>query len=101
MLPTSMPAIPKASEIVDKQPVAATPAAPLAQPATRMTTLVLKSNEVYEVRKYQINGETLKFQDLAGKAGAVAVSQVDWKKTTEMSSGVRSVDLPTVTGQIN
>ena len=101
MLPTSMPAIPKASEIVDKQLVAATPAAPMAQPATRMTTLVLKSNEVYEVRKYQINGETLQFQDLAGKAGAVAVSQVDWKKTTEMSSGVRSVDLPTVTGQIN
>lgn len=98
--PTGMQAIPKASEIVDKQPAAAA-SAPTTQSAARMTTLVLKSNQVYEVTKYRINGDTLQFQDLSGKVGAVAVSQVDWKKTTEMSSGVRSVDMPTLSGQIN
>jgi hypothetical protein len=36
----------------------------------------------------------LTFQDLSGKPGSVGVSQVDWRKTTEMSAGVRSVDLP-------
>ena len=95
--PTAMPVIPKATEIVAKETVTTAPA----QPATRMTTLVLKTNEVYEVTKYQVNGEVLQYQDLAGKQGAVSVNLVDWKKTTEMSSGVRSVDLPTGTAQIN
>lgn len=100
--PQQLPAtatIPRASEIVAKEPVASSPAA--AQPAARMTTLVLKTNEVYEVAKYQINGDVLQYQDLTGKQGAVSVNLVDWRKTTEMSAGVRSVDLPTVTGQIN
>ena len=96
--PTAMPAIPKATEIVAKETVTA--AAP-AQPAARMTTLVLKTNEVYEVTKYQINGEVLQYQDLAGKQGAVSVNLVDWKKTTELSAGLRSVDLPTGAAQIN
>lgn len=100
--PQQLPAtatIPRASEIVAKEPVASSPAA--AQPAARMTTLVLKTNEVYEVAKYQINGDVLQYQDLTGKQGAVSVNLVDWRKTTEMSAGVRSVDLPTVAGQIN
>jgi hypothetical protein len=96
--PTStMPAIPKATEIVAKETVTAPPT----QPAARMTTLVLKTNEVYEVTKYQINGEVLQYQDLAGRQGAVSVNLVDWKKTTELSAGVRSVDLPAGVAQIN
>jgi len=83
-------AIPQATEIVAKEP-AANVAAP---PSARFTTLVLKSNEVYEVNKYQINGSTLLFRELNGKEGSVDVSQVDWPKTTEMSSRVRSVDAP-------
>lgn len=95
--PTAMPVIPKATEIVAKETVTTAPT----QPATRMTTLVLKTNEVYEVSKYQVNGEVLQYQDLAGKQGAVSVNLVDWKKTTELSAGVRSVDLPTGAAQIN
>jgi hypothetical protein len=96
--PTStMPVIPKATEIVVKEPVAAVPA----RPAVRMTTLVLKTNEVYEVTKYQINGDVLLYQDLAGKQGVMTVNQVDWKKTTELSSAVRSADLAARAAQIN
>ena len=95
--PSTMPAIPKASEIVVKEPIGTA-----AVPATgRLTTLVLKSNEVYEVTKYRINGTALQYQDLSGKPGSVDVNQVDWRKTTEMSSGVRSVDLPAVASQTN
>jgi len=90
-------AIPQAAEIVAKEPVANA----AAQPSGRFTTLVLKSNEVYEVNKYQINGSTLLFRELNGKEGSVDVSQVDWPKTTELSSRVRSVDLPTAAEQVN
>jgi hypothetical protein len=96
--PSGTPVIPKATEIVAKETVAVTSPS---QPAGRFTTLVLKSNEVYEVRKYQINGSVLQYQELSGKQGSVDVDQVDWRKTTEMASGVRSVDLPSVAEQVN
>ena len=97
--PAAIPpaAIPRATEIVATEP----PANVAAQPTGRFTTLVLKSNEAYEVNKYQIDGNTLQFRQLNGKEGSVDVNQVDWVKTTEMSSGVRSVDLPAVAGDIN
>lgn len=93
-----LPAVPQATEIVAKEPAASAQSAPS---GPRLKALVLKSNEVYEVSKYQINGNQLTFQDLNGKPGSVGVDQVDWRKTTEMASQVRSVDLPTETGQIN
>jgi len=67
----------------------------------RFTTLVLKSNQVYEVNKYRINGNVLEFRQINGTEGAVAVNQVDWLRTTEMSSGVQSVDLPEMARQVN
>ena len=90
--PSQPTAIPQATEIVAKSPV--TDASAL--PTGRFTTIVLKSNEVIEVSKYQINGNTLLFAEVHGKQGAVDVSQVDWKQTTEMSAGVRSVDAPAI-----
>jgi hypothetical protein len=85
---TPAAAVPQVTEIVDKEPAVNVPT----QPAGRFTTLVLKSNEVYEVSKYQVNGNTLSFRGLDGKEGFVDVSQVDWLKTTEMSTRVQSVD---------
>ena len=71
------------------------------RPAPRVTTLVLKSNAVYEVSKYRVNGDVLEFQQLNGTKGAVDVNEVDWRKTTEMTSEVRSVDLPVLARQTN
>jgi hypothetical protein len=34
------------------------------------------------------------YQDLNGMAGSVNADQIDWKQTTQMTSEVRSVDLP-------
>ena len=70
-------------------------------PAPRVTTLVLKSNAIYEVSKYRVNGNVLEFQQLNGAKGAVEVNEVDWRKTTEMTSEVRSVDLPVLARQTN
>jgi len=84
--------IPQATEIVAKSVLTYTSA----QPTGRFTTVVLKSNEVIEVSKYQINGTTLLYRQLNGKEGSVDVNQVDWKQTTEMASGLKSVDLPAV-----
>jgi hypothetical protein len=100
--PSGAPPIPKATEIVAKENTAPVNIGGKPAPITpRMTTLVLKSNEMYEVTKYHINGNLLQFQDLKGKDGSVDVNQVDWRKTTEMSAGVRSVDVSAPASQIN
>jgi len=62
---------------------------------------VLKSNAIYEVSKYRVNGDVLEFEELNGTKGAVDVNDVDWRKTTEMTSEVRSVDLPVLARQTN
>ena len=64
---------------------------------TRYTTLVLKSNETFEVSKYRIDGDVLMFEELDGTRGAVDVDQVDWKKTTERTSLARSVGTSEIT----
>lgn len=71
------------------------------EPVARVTTLVLKSNAIYEVSKYRVNGDVLEFVELNGTRGAVDVNDVDWRKTTEMTSQVRSVDLPVLARQTN
>jgi hypothetical protein len=68
---------------------------------SRFTMLVLKSNQVYEVTKYHVNDGVLQYQRLDGTQGAVAMNDIDWRKTTEMTAQVRSVDLPSITSQTN
>ena len=67
----------------------------------RATILVLKSNETYEVTKYQRDGDLLMFQDTQGRKGGVDVSEVDWRKTTEMTTAARSADKPLLSRQTN
>jgi hypothetical protein len=69
---------------------ATTPAMP--QTSERFTILVLRSNQEIEVTKYRRDGDLLMFQDTQGRKGSVAVSDVDWRKTSEMTGEVRSVD---------
>ncbi|HET6931966.1 MAG TPA: hypothetical protein VFI45_16690 [Candidatus Acidoferrum sp.] len=70
-------------------------------PAARVTTLVLKSNQVLEVTKYRIDGGQLNYHDLNGGGGSVSMEQIDWLRTTQMTAEVRSVDLPVVARQTN
>jgi hypothetical protein len=71
------------------------------EPAARVTVLVLTSNQVVEVTKFRIDGGLVNYRALNGTEGSVAEAQVDWRKTTEMTSQVRSVDLPMMARQTN
>ncbi|HKM68370.1 MAG TPA: hypothetical protein VJX70_14460 [Candidatus Acidoferrum sp.] len=78
------------------------PAPPVAAEATvRMTLLVLKSNQVLEVTKYRMDGGLVNYHELGGSEGSVDAEQIDWRKTTQMTSEVRSVDLPVMARQTN
>jgi hypothetical protein len=79
----------------------AAPAPVAERPAARVTVLVLKSNQVLEVTKYRIDGGVVTYHELNGSVGAVDTSQIDWLRTTQMTSEVRSVDLPVVARQTN
>ena len=71
------------------------------QSSERFTILVLKSNRIYEVTKYQRDGDVLLFQDSQGRKGAVDVKEVDWRRTSEMTARVLSVDAPLLSRQTN
>jgi hypothetical protein len=72
-----------------------------ATPQSRITFLVLKSNQICEVSKYQVDGDTLKYRELNGTEGSVPTEQVDWRKTTELTAEARSVDAPMMASQTN
>lgn len=65
----------------------------------RFTMLVLKSNQMIEVMKYHRDGDLLMFEDMQGRKGAVDMKDVDWRKTSEMTAEVRSVDAPALPRQ--
>jgi hypothetical protein len=71
------------------------------QSIQRFRILVLKSNELYEVAKYQRDGDLLMFQDLQGRKGSVDVKDVDWRRTSEMTAQGLSIDAPLVSRQTN
>ncbi|HEY2456063.1 MAG TPA: hypothetical protein VGI13_02080 [Candidatus Acidoferrum sp.] len=93
----------KVSDVTGGASVANVASAPDAAVAngetTRFTILMLKSGQVYEATKYRVDGGVLMYRLLDGTQGAVNTSDVDWRKTTEMTANVRSVDLPAVTSQ--
>ena len=71
------------------------------QTSERSTILVTKSNQIYEVAKYQRDGDLLMFQDTQGRKGGVDVNEVDWRKTTGMTTEARSWDKPLIARQTN
>jgi len=83
-------AMPVAETTLETAPVPQTAAPPNA----RITVLVLKSNQALEVTKYRIDGGVVTYQQLNGNQGAVDSAQIDWRRTTQMTTEVRSVDLP-------
>lgn len=103
--PTSVPNVTLTATADVAKPAAQTAAANLlpqgGAPQARVTFLVLKSNQMYEVAKYQVDNGTLKYRELNGSEGTVATEQVDWKKTTELTAEARSVDVPMMASQTN
>src|SRR5580658_4686920 len=99
------------NETAANQPTAATDNAGIVQIAApqpgepqtieRLTVLVLKSSQIYEVTKYQRDGDLLMFQDTQGRKGGVDVNEVDWRKTSEMTAAVRSGDQALLSRQTN
>jgi len=71
------------------------------QSGRRFTILVLKSSQIYEVAEYHRDGDLLFFRDLQGRKGGVDVKDVDWRKTSEMTAQVLSVDAPLASRQTN
>ncbi len=71
------------------------------EPAARVTVLALTSNQVLEVTKFRIDGGVVSYRALSGMEGSVDEAQVDWRKTTEMTSQVRSADRPMMSSQTN
>ena len=67
----------------------------------RVTMLVLRTHEVYQLTRYRIDGDVLTFEQVDGSKGAVDLSQVDWRKTSEMTSQVQSEGLWQISGQLH
>jgi hypothetical protein len=76
---------------------ATNPAVP--QSSEKYTVLVLKSNQIVEAVKYRRDGDYLFIEDLQGRTGSLAMTDVDWLKTSEMTAEVRSVDTPELSRQ--
>jgi len=71
------------------------------EPAALVTVLALTSNQVLEVTKFRIDGGIVSYRALSGIEGSVNEAQVNWRKTTEMTSQLRSADQPMMSSQIN
>jgi hypothetical protein len=76
-------------------------AAEVPQASEHYTMLVLKSNQLVEVLKYHRDGNYLMIEDTQGRTGSVKVGDVDWRKTSEMTAEVRSVDTPSISREIH
>jgi hypothetical protein len=89
-----------ASEAIESRQVTGQP--PVSgQTSERLTILVTKSNQIYEVAKYQRDGDLLMFRDTQGRKGGVEVNEVDWRRTTGLTGEVRSADKPLISRQTN
>ena len=66
-----------------------------------MTMLVLKTDETYELAEYWIDGNVMTFKQVDGTKGAVDLDQVDWRKTSEMTSELRVKGVPEISADVN
>lgn len=63
--------------------------------------LVLKTHETYELAKYRIDGNVMTFEQVDGTKGAVDLDQVDWRKTSEMTSELWLKGVPEISAHVN
>ena len=69
--------------------------------AGRVTALVLTSNQVLVVTKYRLDAGVINYRGVNGSEGSVDETQVNWRRTTELTSGIRSADRPMLASQAN
>jgi len=63
-----------------------TKSAPLPQRTTvRMKAIALKSDKVYAVTSYSVDGSNLNYVSTSGILGSVSVRDVDWRKTSRLN----------------
>lgn len=62
-----------------------------------LTMLVLKSDEVYAISSFRLDGGVLKFKDSRGVAGVIDANEIDWLRTAEMTSAARSTIVASLT----
>lgn len=74
---------------------------PKNEPTGRVTVLVLTSNQVLVVTKYRIDGRVINYRAANGTEGSVDEALVNWRKTTELTSDMRSANRPMLAGQTN
>lgn len=53
---------------------------------TRVKMIALKSENVYAVTKYRINGGSLSYVLASGATGSVDITEVDWRATSRLNS---------------
>jgi hypothetical protein len=64
----------------------ATKPAPLPQRTTvRMKAIALKSDRVYAVTSYRVDGSNLNYVSTSGILGSVSIRDVDWRKTSRLN----------------
>jgi len=74
-----------ATEVIQASPI------PSRQPA-RVRLIALKSENVYAVANYRINGGSLSYVLVDGGKGSVDVTAVDWRATTWLNAEPKSAD---------
>ena len=53
---------------------------------TRLKRIALKSESVYAVVKYRINGGSVSYMLESGATGSVDVTEVDWRATSRLNA---------------
>jgi hypothetical protein len=53
----------------------------------RLTLIALKSDEIYGVTSYRVDGGSMSYVLLNGIKGSVDATEVDWGKTSQLNAG--------------
>jgi hypothetical protein len=92
---------PNAMQLAEITSASTTSGATLNLPTSGVTMLVLNSNQMIQVAKYHREGDLLIITDTQGRTGSIEMSTVDWRKTSDKTGQLRSVDTPLLTRQFN
>lgn len=89
----------KAQPAVDK--VGPDPSESFQASPSHVTILALKTNATYELAKYRIDGDVLNFEKVDGTTSTVDLSQVDWRRTSEMTAAFRAKGPSEISAHVN
>lgn len=84
-LPPSVPALADESGIAYTLLAPPSPAASNTKPL-RLTSVALKSDAIFEVASYRIDSERMYYMRPSGVTGSVSLSEVDWRKTSQLNA---------------